>query len=208
MQALKDNRRRCDGCGILAGDEHLRRRTLRLEMATRFRPVHIGVLLLTPAPPVSIQQFPYFLSASDEAFRQARIAFQSTLLAAAGIFAAEASAPDDSLPRLQRAGIFMASAVECPLEELGRALTPSNLAEAYGAEIVIRITRSYKPRNVLLMGTLLEALPPVLLAAGLSPLILLDEGKPFEFPEAFESRAFGALRSAFAQSAAAGVARP
>jgi hypothetical protein len=206
LQNQKQPERRCDGCGIPASDEHLRRRTLRLEMATRFRPVHIGFLLLFPAPPVSVEQFPYFLG--DGSSRREPSAFHAAMLAAAGIPALEAPAAEDALARLQRAGIFMAWAVECPLEELGRTLIPAALAEQYGPEILLRITRSYKPRYILPMGTRLDALTPILRAAGLSSKLLLDAGRPFDTPEALESPGFHALQAAMSQPTAAPLARP
>jgi hypothetical protein len=195
---------RCDGCGILAGEEHLRRRTRRLEMATRFRPVHIGALLLFPAPPVRMEEFPYFTG--DDSSRRGRSAFHDTLLAAAGIPVPEAAEAEDSLARLQRVGIFMAWVVECPLDELGREITPASLAKEYGAELVLRIMRSYKARFILPIGALLEVLPPALQSAELSSQPLLDAGMPFDMPEAPEGRAFRALQAALSQTVAAGVA--
>ena len=40
----------CDGCGAQVDEAHIRRRIERLELATRFRPIHIQVLLLDAAP--------------------------------------------------------------------------------------------------------------------------------------------------------------
>src|ERR1700756_2828815 len=42
----------CDGCGLPASPEHIAARIRRLELATRFRPVHIGILFVLPAPPL------------------------------------------------------------------------------------------------------------------------------------------------------------
>src|SRR5713226_3342167 len=42
---------RCDGCGQLASPEHIARRLQRLEWTTRFRPLHIGTLLLGAIAP-------------------------------------------------------------------------------------------------------------------------------------------------------------
>ena len=41
----------CDGCGAQVDEAHIRSRIERLEQATRFRPIHIQVLLLAAAPP-------------------------------------------------------------------------------------------------------------------------------------------------------------
>src|ERR1700680_2959281 len=42
----------CDGCGLPASPEHIARRVRRLELSTRFRPVHIGLLFVARAPSV------------------------------------------------------------------------------------------------------------------------------------------------------------
>jgi hypothetical protein len=205
LQIQRHSERRCDGCGIPAGADHLRRRTLRLELASRFRPVHIGILILFPAPPASMEQFPYFIAHGSS--RPGPANLHATLLAAAGIAPPEIPAAGDALARLQRAGLFVACAVECPLEELGRALTPAALADEFGAEILLRITRSYKPRYIVPLGAQLIALPSILRSAGLSSQLLLDEGRPFDMPETPEAAAFPALRAVLAQTAPAAVAR-
>ncbi len=48
---------RCDGCGQLASPEHIARRLQRLEWTTRFRPVHIGTLLLGATAPQNTSLF-------------------------------------------------------------------------------------------------------------------------------------------------------
>ena len=54
----------CDGCGLPASPEHISLRVRRLELATQFRPVHIGVLFLVLAPPASEQDDFYGAAAS------------------------------------------------------------------------------------------------------------------------------------------------
>jgi hypothetical protein len=66
----------CDGCGLPASPEHIAARMERLELVTRFRPIHIHVLFvaLDPMPrpqdeffrpPESRQFFDSLLSALD-----------------------------------------------------------------------------------------------------------------------------------------------
>src|SRR5260370_23937994 len=66
----------CDGCGVPASAEHIAARMERLELSTRFRPIHINVLFvaLEPMqrpeddfyrPPESRDFFDSFLSALD-----------------------------------------------------------------------------------------------------------------------------------------------
>src|SRR5215472_9195783 len=41
----------CDGCGLPATQEHIGARIRRLELATQYRPIHIGILFVALAPP-------------------------------------------------------------------------------------------------------------------------------------------------------------
>src|SRR5437899_2234034 len=50
----------CDGCGIPATPEHIARRLRHLELATRFRPIHIGILFVAEAPPPRLENYFYY----------------------------------------------------------------------------------------------------------------------------------------------------
>ena len=56
----------CDGCGLQVDDAHIRRRIERLELATRFRPIRIHVLLIDAAPPISEEDYFYRASSNRE----------------------------------------------------------------------------------------------------------------------------------------------
>jgi hypothetical protein len=45
----------CDGCGLSASPEHISARMERLEMVTRFRPIHVHVLFVALAPPPRLE---------------------------------------------------------------------------------------------------------------------------------------------------------
>ena len=49
----------CDGCGATVDSEHIRSRIERLQMATRYRPVHIQTLLVGTAPPERLDAYFY-----------------------------------------------------------------------------------------------------------------------------------------------------
>jgi len=55
----------CDGCGQPATPEHIAERIRRLELATRYRPIHIQVLFLADAPPPGIENDFYNTAATD-----------------------------------------------------------------------------------------------------------------------------------------------
>jgi hypothetical protein len=56
----------CDSCGRPADPQHIRERIERLELATRFRPVHIRVLLIDAAPPLRPDD--YFYRATKDGY--------------------------------------------------------------------------------------------------------------------------------------------
>lgn len=49
----------CDGCRTTVEPEHIRQRIERLELATRYRPVHIQTLLIGDAPPERAEDYFY-----------------------------------------------------------------------------------------------------------------------------------------------------
>jgi hypothetical protein len=56
----------CDGCGLPASPGHIAERLKRLELSTRFRPVHIGVLFVALAPRIRTEDDFYGPAESKE----------------------------------------------------------------------------------------------------------------------------------------------
>jgi hypothetical protein len=139
----------CDGCGVLVDAEHIRARIERLELATRYRPVHIQTLLIGDAPPARAEQYFY---TSDTAGAE-----------------------------LQRNGIYLVYAVECPLT------AGADAGEAVGRvapTLVKRVQFSYKPKSIVLFSAATASLIPSLRAAGLGEALVLSDGAPFaELPD-------------------------
>jgi hypothetical protein len=142
----------CDGCTVEATQEHLRRRIARLEWASRYRPIHISTLILTPAPPAALEDFfyaPEGLPKDPEA-----AALHQDLMSACEVTRATENW-EKALGLFQHAGFFLAEAVECPVEEgtdfnaLVAHLTPT---------LVRRVQFSYRPKCVLVLS---EILAPV-----------------------------------------------
>jgi hypothetical protein len=133
----------CDGCGMEVGAEHIRARIERLELATRFRPVHIHTLLLGDAPPERAED--YFYASEKEG------------------------------AELQRTGIFLVYAVECPLEG-GDALAAVRKA---ADNVVKRLKFSYKPKSIVLFTAATSELIGPLSDAGFGDHLILSDGKPF-----------------------------
>lgn len=139
---------RCDGCGQVAGLEHIERRLRRLEWATRYRPVHIQTLLLGAVAPVEDDDFLY--SPCGEFHGEAAV-----LASTAGIDTQGKSA-EAVRAEFQRTGYFLAYVLECPVETPATDL-PSLLRERL-ATVASRIRRSLKPKCVTLVTEMLRPL--------------------------------------------------
>ena len=138
----------CDGCGATVDAEHIRARITRLELATRYRPVHIQTLLVGVAPPERVEDY---------------------------LYASEKEAAE-----LQKSGMFLVYAAECPL-----AASDAGEAVARSAPTVVkRVQLSYKPKSIVLFGAATSELIEPLRAAGLEEKLVLSGGSPLaELPD-------------------------
>ena len=134
----------CDGCGAAVGSEHIRKRIERLELATRYRPVHIQTLLVGDAPP-----------SRDEDY----------------LYSSEKNAEE-----LQKHGIFVVYAVECPLDD---PATSTEAVRRSAGSLVKRLRFSYKPKTIVLFGPATAEAIPALREAGFSEQLILNNGAPF-----------------------------
>jgi hypothetical protein len=166
----------CDGCGAQVDEAHIRARIERLEQATRYRPIHVQVLVLDAEPPAAPEDFFYRAAAAGDSPRSAAAReYFNTLLEAAGEDPARFTSEAEALAEFQRQGIFLAHVVECPATE------DFNAALARCApSLVKRIERSYKPKYVAVISPKLAEILPSLRVAGLTDLLILDGEKPFD----------------------------
>lgn len=171
----------CDGCGRSVDEAHIRRRIERLEMATRFRPVHIGVLLIDAAPPERQEDF-FYATAGDAARSTAGESYFNELAKLAGATAtsgpsvAFASEREPTLAEFQRRGFFLTYAVECPME--GPADLPDAIRRS-APTVLLRSRTSYKPKHIALISEPTSALIEPFRAAGWSDRLILDNSQPF-----------------------------
>jgi hypothetical protein len=161
---------RCDGCGQLASPEHIARRLQRLEWTTRYRPVHIGTLLLGATAPLEDSDFIY--SPAGGWGGEAK-----TLLAAAGV-TTEGKSAEAVLAEFQRGGLFLTHVLECPLKDGTDDDLPHLIANRLPG-VLTRIRRSLKPKRLVPISQALEQFLPVLKSGDLPCAILLDQEKPF-----------------------------
>ena len=169
----------CDSCGLQVDDAHIRRRIERLELATRFRPIHIQVLLIDAAPPA--RETDYFYRAAgnrEERSVVARMYFDE-IVKSAGIATGADLNEEAALAEFQHRGFFLAYTVECPVgppEALSAAL--NDMAPV----MVKRVNASYKPKYIAPISPSMEELTPLFELSGWGERLVLNAGKPFVDP--------------------------
>lgn len=184
----------CDGCGQPATPEHITRRLKRLEWTTRWRPIHIGTLLLGAHSPQNESAFLYAGKFEGEG---------GHILEALGLQHA-GKAPDTVLTEFQRGGYFLTHILECALDEGITTQQPAlALLEQRIPATAARIRRSLKPKRVVLISGLLAPMVAKLAAANFGCPIVPDNGVPFglDAPSAGEESA--RLRQALGVGASA-----
>ena len=179
----------CDSCGLPANPQHIADRIARLELATRYRPVHITTLLVCTASPARIEDDLY--SWERQSAAPGSRAFLSSLLACAGV--SPQKSPTDQLAEFQRLGFYLAHLAECPLNS---SALHTNLAKSYGPTLVKRIQFSYKPRRVALLDPVPEGLPEILASANLGDL-LVNGGQGIAIPSSNNSADVQKVRALF-----------
>jgi hypothetical protein len=167
----------CDGCGAQVDEAHIRRRIERLELATRFRPIHIHVLLLDAAPPSRMEDYFYRPSASSDHRSAASRLFFDEIVRCSGQHSVDPCHEESALAEFQKRGFFLAYSVECPVENPGAlAATVDNLA----ASILLRVKFSYKPKWLAPISSALAELVPRFQGEGWSDRLILNGSKPFD----------------------------
>jgi hypothetical protein len=190
----------CDSCGRPAAPEHIHDRLARLELATRYRPIHISLLLVCAAPPRNAADD--FYAWEGQAAGPDALKFIEALMT---IFAISTETPPaEQLAELQHQGVYLARLVECPLDSERQF---NNLAQEYGPVLVKRIAYSYKPRRVALLAPVAPGLAEILNKANLSAT-LVSNGQGIEIPTPDDSDAIARARAIFTaapESASAGT---
>jgi hypothetical protein len=169
----------CDGCGAQVNDAHIRQRIERLELATRFRPLHISVLFIDAAPPARFEDY-FYRATSDRSERSpASRAYFDDLVKCAGVAAGSGMTEEAALTEFQRHGFFLVGAVECALE--GHA-EPAKAIERVAPVVMRRVKVSYKPKSVAFLSPDTQALVAVFQANDWADRLILDHGRPFAEP--------------------------
>jgi hypothetical protein len=166
----------CDGCGAQVDDPHIRQRIERLELATRFRPVHISVLLIDAAPPACFEDYFYRGSTKGSERSPASRAYFDALVRCAGVTHAAQANKESALAEFQRHGLFLIGAIECALEHHPG---PQKAVEHAGPALLRRVKISYKPKSIALLSAATQPLVSIFQDNGWGAQLILNDGKPF-----------------------------
>jgi hypothetical protein len=187
----------CDGCGQAASAEHVTRRLQRLEWMTRYRPVHVGTVLLGAYSPEADSDFLY--SETAELTGEGK-----HLLTAAGIVAA-GKTRQAILTEFQRGGLLLGYVLECPLEPESRSEAAlAELLKARMPAFLARLRRSFQPKRVASISSKLDPFFAGLTEKDLSCALLSDGGKSFALDGPAADKAIERLREALAATKAFG----
>ena len=163
---------------------------------TRYRPVHVGTVLLGAYSPDADSDFLY--SEAAEITGEAK-----SVLAACGINAS-GKTKEAILSEFQRGGFLLGYVMECPLEPESRneaALTA--LLKARMPAFLARLRRSFQPKRVASISSKLDPLFAGLTEKDLGCTLVSDGGKSFAFDGAEPEQAIEGLRQAHAEAKAA-----
>lgn len=181
----------CDGCGQAATPEHTTRRLQRLEWMTRYRPVHVGTVLLGAYSPDADSNFLY--AETHEITGEAR-----AVLAVSGIDVG-GKKKEAILSEFQRGGFLLGYVLECPLEPESRNESAlRTLLKARTQAFLARLRRSFQPKRVALISSKLDPLFAGLTEADLGCTLLSDCGRSFALDAAASELETERLRQALA----------
>jgi hypothetical protein len=164
----------CDGCGQPASSVHIAKRLQRLEWTTRYRPVHIGTVLLGAFAPADDTAFLYAAPITGGFLREGQDA-----LTVSGISHDWKSA-EATLAEFQRGGYLLIHVLECPLNAGADSPTAVQaLLRSRLPALLARIRRSLRPKRVVPISSLLEPLLGSISETELKCGLVLNGGKAF-----------------------------
>lgn len=179
----------CDGCGQVASPEHLTRRLQRLEWMTRYRPVHIGTVLLGAHSPDLASDFLYAETA--EITGEGKHVLDATGIDVSG------KTKEAILTEFQRGGFLLGYVLECPLEPESRnGVALAMLLNARMPAFLARLRRSFQPKRVVTISSELDLSFSGLGEQDLGCEFLSDGGKSFGFDGGATEQSVGRLRKA------------
>ncbi len=180
----------CDGCGGEVSPDHVANRIQRLELASRYRPIHIQILFVAEAPPSALENYFYYPGKGEHTKRGLSRVLFDELMTSLGIGVRHGADRDEEscLLAFQKRSFFLADSLECPVEDVvpgfreGVKADPQALSHRFGPTLALRIRNSYKPKYIVLLSKRTRFLMPSLQQAGLGERLLLSNNLPLPFP--------------------------
>ena len=165
----------CDGCGLGTTSEHIANRLRRLELTTRYRPIHIQTVFLSAQSPAEESAFLY--GATEKFTGEAAALLNALRIEFVGRDA------EAVLSEFQRKGFMLTHVLECVRDEPGGA-TPQTEAFRKRLPAVIRKIRgSLKPKRVVVLSKELQPVVKELKAADTSVDWVLNGYEPFDLDD-------------------------
>ncbi len=164
----------CDGCGQLASSEHIARRLRRLELTTRYRPIHLQAVFLGAQSPEREGEFLYG-DGADGGFKGEA----ADLLCALNIEHAGRSG-DAVLVEFQKKGYLLTHVLEC-VGEQGSAVAESLRRKL--PSVLRRLRTSLRPKRVVVFSAAMAPLAEELKSAQIGGDLFLDGGAPFDLSD-------------------------
>jgi hypothetical protein len=187
----------CDGCGQPASSEHIAKRLQRLEWTTRYRPIHVGTVLLGASAPRDDAEFLY--AAGGPFVGEAKYVLDACGLVPAG------KPWQAVLTDFQRAGFLLTYVLECPLDPgINNEAAISTLLQSRMPALLARIRRSLKPKRIVPISLTLAPRLASMREVDTGCAVLLDDGKPFARDGRGDDEAAARLRRALSAAASLG----
>jgi len=185
----------CDGCGLPASLEHIEERIRRLELATKYRPIHINLLFVTLSPPRHEADDFYGPPESKEFFDPFFEALEIPSPAdKAGLASSAQATPEARFAEFQHRGYYLVHLCECPTIAGGEPVSAT--ISRLEPTLIRRIRYNYRPKSIALLGSELTPLVEILRAAGIGPLITTPEGSALPIPTRGDRQAASLVRKA------------
>jgi hypothetical protein len=184
----------CDGCGTRADEAHIRGRNERIELALRYRPAQIKVLILDGCPPARLEDG-FYSGTRDRSVRSvaSRMYFDELVRASAGSVS-PALQEDAALVDFRKKGFYLAHSVECPCDsdqELQAAL------RRFAPTVMKRVQYTLQPNYIVPIGVATQELVRLFGMIGWGDRLVLDKAGPFVDPYLGDPQKQAAFGSGF-----------
>jgi len=184
----------CDGCGTRADDAHIRGRNQRVELALRYRPTQIKVLILDGSPPARFEDS-FYQSTRDRSVRSvaSRVYFDEIVKAAGGTVS-PSMLEDSALVDFRKKGFFLAHAVECPSENEGDLQAAMR---RFAPTVLKRVQYTLQPNYIVPIGVATAELIRLFGMIGWGDRLVLDKASPFVDPYLADPKKQASFNSGF-----------